>query len=177
MHYCACYMYLYSNSLYSYHLFYIVQFITNQVLLLILRDMSPERIRGKEYSFNNGIQILSCLFLPILFTNTSWWKINIWSLGVILVEAALGRYPYFPEDKEVTGIFLLSPISSFLYSIIIMQCSFLHVAIDVYCQRSTSNIATRYSLVLLGLNYDDIYKFHFILTNIYPSGLTSRLML
>jgi serine/threonine protein kinase len=34
--------------------------------------MSPERIRGDSYSFNS----------------------DVWSLGLLLVEAAIGRYPY-----------------------------------------------------------------------------------
>ena len=37
--------------------------------------MSPERIRGERYSFSS----------------------DIWSLGLTLVEAAIGRFPYPPQ--------------------------------------------------------------------------------
>mmetsp|Transcript_10109 Transcript_10109/g.15823 ORF Transcript_10109/g.15823 Transcript_10109/m.15823 type:complete len:445 (+) Transcript_10109:2-1336(+) len=40
--------------------------------------MSPERIVGNKYTFNS----------------------DVWALGVILVEAALGRYPYLVEGME-----------------------------------------------------------------------------
>lgn len=40
--------------------------------------MSPERIVGNKYTFNA----------------------DVWALGVILVEAALGRYPYLMEGME-----------------------------------------------------------------------------
>jgi mitogen-activated protein kinase kinase 1 len=39
--------------------------------------MSPERIKGDEYSFDS----------------------DIWSLGLTLVECALGRYPYPPPGR------------------------------------------------------------------------------
>ena len=37
--------------------------------------MSPERIRGEKYSFDS----------------------DIWSLGLTLVECAIGRFPYPPQ--------------------------------------------------------------------------------
>lgn len=37
--------------------------------------MSPERIRGDSYSFNT----------------------DVWSVGLLLLECATGRYPYPPE--------------------------------------------------------------------------------
>ncbi len=40
--------------------------------------MSPERIRGDEYSYDS----------------------DVWSMGLTLVECALGRYPYPPAGEE-----------------------------------------------------------------------------
>lgn len=39
--------------------------------------MSPERIKGEEYSYDS----------------------DMWSLGLTLVECALGRYPYPPPGR------------------------------------------------------------------------------
>lgn len=39
--------------------------------------MSPERIRGDSYSFNT----------------------DVWSLGLLVLECALGRYPYPPQQQ------------------------------------------------------------------------------
>lgn len=43
--------------------------------------MSPERIKGDCYSFNT----------------------DVWSLGLLVLECALGRYPYPPQQQQVTG--------------------------------------------------------------------------
>ncbi|WVZ12407.1 hypothetical protein V8G54_016937 [Vigna mungo] len=42
--------------------------------------MSPERINGSQRGYN--------------------YKSDIWSLGLILLECALGRFPYTPEDQS-----------------------------------------------------------------------------
>ena len=41
--------------------------------------MSPERIRGERYSFDS----------------------DIWSLGLTVVEAAIGRFPYPPQVRLI----------------------------------------------------------------------------
>jgi len=44
--------------------------------------MSPERIRGERYSFDS----------------------DIWSLGLTVVEAAIGRFPYPPQVPHPKGL-------------------------------------------------------------------------
>lgn len=50
--------------------------------------MSPERIRGDKYSFDS----------------------DIWSLGLTLVECAIGRFPY-PPQVSLRPIFLHSSLT------------------------------------------------------------------
>ena len=50
--------------------------------------MSPERIRGDKYSFDS----------------------DIWSLGLTLVECAIGRFPY-PPQVSLCLLFLHSSLT------------------------------------------------------------------
>ena len=50
--------------------------------------MSPERLQGHEYSH----------------------KADIWSLGIIALECALGKHPYQPEDGSQIAFFELMQV-------------------------------------------------------------------
>lgn len=47
---------------------------------MILLDLQPERINGFQRGYN--------------------YKCDIWSLGLILLECATGRFPYTPPDQK-----------------------------------------------------------------------------
>lgn len=52
--------------------------------------MSPERITGQPYSFDS----------------------DVWSLGLSLMECAIGRYPYFDQDEETPNTSVNNPPTS-----------------------------------------------------------------
>lgn len=53
------------------------RFMENKVYMSILQ---PERINGGQGGYN--------------------YKSDIWSLGLILLECAMGRFPYMPPDQS-----------------------------------------------------------------------------